>query len=265
MNVLKDIGKAFTPHMPISGRYRLMMVAFQVIVAIALWFALPWAVIPKPHEVIVALGNLITGRALLHELMVSFKTTIEAVAIGSVLSLGLAYLTVLPFFQPIAAFISKMRFLGLVGLTLVFTVVTGGGHSLKLSIMVFCLSVFFVAGMMEVVASVTKEELDHARTLRMSRWRIVWEVVILGKLDQAFEMIRQNTAITWMVLTMVEGLVRAEGGIGAELLIQSKFLRLPEIYAIQLTILTVGLCIDYGIGWLKRAVCPWSQIKLERR
>jgi NitT/TauT family transport system permease protein len=93
----------------------------------------------------------------------------------------------------------------------------------------------------------------------------VFEVVILGKMDQAFEMLRQNAAITWMTLTMVEGLVRSEGGVGSLLLVQSKFLKLPEIYAIQATILCVGLLLDYFLAWTKRVICPWSQLGLERR
>ena len=33
------------------------------------------------------------------------------------------------------------------------------------------------------------------RTLRMSEWQVVWEVIILGKIDLVFEIIRQNFAI----------------------------------------------------------------------
>ena len=110
------------------------------------------------------------------------------------------------------------------------------------------MTVFFVTSMAAVVRRFPKEKFDHARTLRMSEWRVVWEVVILGTADQAIEVLRQNAAIGWMMLTMVEGISRSEGGVGAMLLNQNKHFRLAEVFAIQIVILMVGLLQDYGIG-----------------
>jgi len=68
-----------------------------------------------------------------------------------------------------------------------------------------------------------------------------------------------------MMLTMVEGISRAEGGVGAMLLNQNKHFRLPEVFAIQITILLLGLVQDYGIGVTRRLLLPWADITLERR
>ncbi|MBL0220862.1 MAG: hypothetical protein IPQ07_44200 [Myxococcales bacterium] len=43
-------------------------------------------------------------------------------------------------------------------------------------------------------------------------WRPV-EVVILERSDRAFEVLRQNAATGWMMLTMVRGVVRSSGGL----------------------------------------------------
>ena len=99
----------------------------------------------------------------------------------------------------------------------------------------------------------------------MSEWRVVWEVVVLGTFDKAIEVMRQNAAIGWMMLTMVEGISRAEGGVGAMLLNQNKHFHLAEVFAIQLVILSVGLGQDYGIGLFKRLVCPYAELTLERK
>ena len=50
------------------------------------------------------------------------------------------------------------------------------------------------------------------------------------------------------MLTMVEGISRSEGGVGAMLLNQEKHFHLAEVFAIQLMILAVGLLQDFGIG-----------------
>ncbi|HEV8267835.1 MAG TPA: nitrate ABC transporter permease, partial [Thermoanaerobaculia bacterium] len=129
----------------------------------------------------------------------------------------------------------------------------------------FGMVVFFVTSMNDVVAQIPREKFDHARTLGMNEWQVIWEVVILGTADQALDVLRQNAAIGWMMLTMVEGISRSEGGIGALLLNQNKHFHLAEVFAIQFFILFVGLVQDYAIGFLKSLFCPYAALTLERR
>ena len=86
-----------------------------------------------------------------------------------------------------------------------------------------------------------------------------------GAAIQAFEILRQNAAIGWMMLTMVEGISRSEGGIGAMLLNQNKHFHLAEVFAIQLLILVFGMLQDYSLGALKRAVLPYADLEREAR
>jgi NitT/TauT family transport system permease protein len=182
-----------------------------------------------------------------------------------VISLGLAYLTVLEGFRPIVVFLSKLRFLSMVGLSFMFTVMTHDAHQLKLSMLTFSISVFFVTGMADVIACIPKEQYDLARTLRMGPWRVVWEVVVLGQIDRAFDVLRQNAAIGWMMLTMIESMVRSEGGVGAMLMTANKHFYLNAVLAIQITIMLMGLGQDYMIGASKRLCCPYSDLASERK
>jgi NitT/TauT family transport system permease protein len=90
-------------------------------------------------------------------------------------------------------------------------------------------------------------------------------VVIVGQADKAFEVLRQNAAMGWMMLTMVEGISRSEGGVGAMLLNQNKHFHLSAVFAIQLTILLLGLGQDYAIGLLRKVFCPYADLTLERK
>lgn len=233
-----------------------------------LWIFSPFALLPTPLEVGHSLADL-WRLGLGDELITSFVLNLQAIAWASFLSLLLAYATVSPvigpFMQPVLSFLSKLRFLSMVGLTFFFTMMASSGHQLKLSLLVFSMSVFFVTGMADVLASIPKEQYDLARTLRMGRWRVVWEVVVLGQIDKAFDVLRQNAAIGWMMLTLVEGIVRSEGGIGTVLMDQSHHFRLSGIFAIQLTILLLGLAQDYGIAFLKSLFCPYAFLAVEKR
>jgi len=242
-----------------------LIVAVQVAIALGIWFSSPFPVLPKPGEVVTAFRTLWFEQGLGRELWTSFAMNLEALGLTLVISLSLSYLTVLPFFRPLALAVSKGRFLGLVGLTFAFTLLLGGGRPLKIALLVFGMTVFFVTSMAAEVLAIPKEKFDHARTLRMGEWRVVWEVVLLGTAHKAFEVLRQNAAIGWMMLTMVEGISRSEGGVGAMLLNQNKHFHIPEVFAIQITILLVGMLQDYGIGVLRGLVCPYADLTLERR
>jgi NitT/TauT family transport system permease protein len=265
MSALEAAAAAFLPNRVVSKTTMKIVVLSQVALALLVWWTSPFAALPRPDEVVRAFRSLWFTEGLGRELATSFAMNLEALGWTLVISLGLSYLTVLPGFRPIAAAVSKGRFIGLIGLTFVFTLVVGGGHPLKVWLLVFGMTVFFVTSMAAVVAEIPRDKFDHGRTLRMSEWQVVWEVVILGTADKAIEVLRQNAAIGWMMLTMVEGISRAEGGVGAMLLNQNKHFRLAEVFAIQLTILAVGLMQDYAIGALKRLFCPYAALTLERQ
>ncbi|HEY4562195.1 MAG TPA: nitrate ABC transporter permease [Thermoanaerobaculia bacterium] len=256
---------AFVPNRAISRNALRIIVASQVAIALLIWINSPFKVLPQPDEVFRAFRGLWFEQGLGRELWTSFSMNLEALALTIVISLALSYLVVVPAFRPIATAISKGRFLGLAGLTFLFTLLFGGGRPLKISLLVFSMTVFFVTSMASVVLEIPRERFDHARTLRMNEWHVVWEVVILGTADRAFEVLRQNAAIGWMMLTMVEGISRSEGGVGAMLLNQNKHFHLAEVFAIQLTILVVGLLQDYGIGLTRRLLLPYADLTLEKR
>jgi NitT/TauT family transport system permease protein len=65
--------------------------------------------LPKPGEVLNAFGDL-WEQGLGAELITSFYLNIQAIAVSTVVSLLLAYATVMPFFRPIVALLSKLRF-----------------------------------------------------------------------------------------------------------------------------------------------------------
>lgn len=220
--------------------------------------------IPKPAEVGRALATLWCERGLFDHLTASFLLNAEAIAWSSGIALGLAYLTVLPAARPFVSLLSKLRFSGLVGWGFVLTLAAHDGHQLKLWMLVFGMTPFFVTSMAAVVVEIPKVRFDHARTLGLGGWRLVWEVVIRGTLDRAFEVLRQNAAMGWMMLTMVEGVVRSGGGLGVLLLDAQKHLQLDAVFALILVVLVVGAAQDHALAWLRKVVCPAADLSSER-
>lgn len=240
-----------------------MLLAATIVLFVGAWVFRP-SFIPGPVEVVQAFPKLM-DQGLFYQLYISISTNLQAIGLSCLLTLPLAYLTVLPAFRPLVQSLTKGRFLGLTGFVILFTIFFGGGHALKVALLTFGMSIFLVTSLAEVVENIPKEEFDHARTLRMGRWGSVLEIVVLGRFDQVLDTIRQNAAMGWVMLTMVEGLVRFEGGLGALMLAEDKHIRLDAVFAVQIVVVTIGIVQDALLRGLRRLVCPYAELTLERQ
>ncbi len=252
------------PNAAAPPHIRRLIVFGWLVAAMAAWFSVPSARIPSPAEVLTAAAAL-WGDGLAAAVITSYSVNLTALAWATVVSLTIAYATVLPVFRPVGKLVSTLRFNGFTGLPFMLGSVVTDSHDLKITLLTIGMTLFFVTSMVEVVSTVPKEKLDHARTLGLSEWGVVWEVVILGTRDQTIELLRQNAAMGWMMLSMVEGLYRGEGGIGVMMLNQSKYLNMGAVVALQATVLLVGLAQDFGITLLKAILCPYAALRTEKR
>lgn len=250
--------RIFLPNRPVDRATMLGLVAVWTVVAFALWMTSPWDSLPGPGEVWRALGDLWWKGGMGPELFTTLKLITHALLLTIIISMALSYLTVIAFFRPLVAAVSKLRFLGLTGLVFPLTLLTGGGYALKVVLLTFGMATFFVTAMAQVIMEIPREQFDHLRVLGAGELRILWEVVVRGTVDKAMDVTRQNLAMGWAMITMVEGISRAEGGIGAMILNQNKHFHLAEVYAVLIAILLMGLVLDYAMGLLVRLACPYT-------
>ena len=229
------------------------------------WATSRFEILPAPSDVVKALPALLHEQGLLGHLVSSLYSNLAALAWAAGLGMFFSYLSVVPALRPLGELVSKVRFLGFAGVSVAFALWFRSGHSLKVALVAFGMTGFFVAALTDEVRAIPRERYDYARTLGMSEWRVVWEVVILGTLDRALDVLRQNAAMGWMLLTTVETLVRSEGGVGVLFANQQKHLELSQIAALQCVIFAIGMLQDYALGAFKRLVCPYTALKLEDR
>lgn len=255
---------AITPNRKVSPQIMGIIIFLWVLGFVMYWTNNTSEVLPRPGEIWEAFKTLKNEGGLIAQMWTSMKLCLDAVLHTIIISLIISYATVLPVFRPIAFIVTKFRFWTVVGLSFVFTLLTAdmeeGGYVLKVWLLTFSMTVFFVTSMLEVIKNIDSESYNHARTLGMNEWRVVWEVVILSRIDQVFDVLRNNFAIAWMMLTLVEGISRADGGVGTMLLNQNKHLHLDAVFAIQFLILFVGIGMDYLFGVVKRIMCPHAHL-----
>ncbi|WP_315818443.1 hypothetical protein [Paraflavitalea speifideaquila] len=174
----------------------------------------------------------------------SLSLCLQATLLSIVVSFVMVYLSPLPALKPLAQTFSKLRYLPLTGITFYLAILVKDARAMQVSVLFVFMSLYFITSLMAVLKDIPMEEIDHARSLKCSRWVVLWEVVIKGRLDYVVDVLRQNLSITWMMLVTVESILVAAGGLGVLIKNSDKFMNHGRIVALQLVILLVGLLLD---------------------
>lgn len=253
--VLLALRRIIKPNQPLSVRGWWVLSILWFAILTLLWEIWRAPTIPGFIEVGEALLGLFARRKFYDNLVASLTLNIKALGISTILALGISYLYAVPVLRPLVAFVGKLRFVMIAGLTyLAFQMFAGG--TVKLSLLVFGITTFFVTTMSQIIKDLPDEDYEYVRTLRMSEWRIVWELVILGTKDKAIETIRQNNAIGWAMLSMVEIISRTEGGLGTMLYDVKKWGGPDDLFALEFVVLVIGLGFDSLIGIINTLMNP---------
>lgn len=257
---LRPLLEVFTPYAQVGSRTMLLVAALEIGLLVLLWATSPIELLPKPHEVWQQLGYQITERGLLPELLVSMRLNLEALAIAGGVAVLLSYGYVVPFVRPIAIFVSGLRYSGTLGWSFVFLVLIPDSHWVKVAVLVFGMLPYMTAPLVEAVRTIRDDQLEHARTLKLGHWGTTWLVVVRGRLPEVLEAVRQNASIGWMMVAMVEGMLRTEGGVGVMMMDQQKYLRLPDVFAIISLIFAVGIVQDRLLRFVRTVLCPYASL-----
>lgn len=253
----------FMPYPYATEIEKLYIKAFWIFIAVAFWIFSPMAIIPSLGKVIECIPSLLKDDCLIVELQSSAVLYIYSLAITATLSAVVSYSTVIPVLQPIGGFFARWRALSLIGVLIVFTILTPNGFWLKVAILTFSMAPWLITSMNSIIAAIPRERYEYADTLRKSEWTMAYHVVIRGTLHQVIEAFRQVATMGIVMLPVAERLSRADGGVGAVLASLERFQKLDKIYAIDIIILCIVIGIDYAIRWFRGAICPHALIDEE--
>ena len=241
----------FRPFETIAKNERYIIFAVWIVLLIAYWFISTSGskhLFPTPAQVWDGFLSLYQEGLVVH-IGSSLALCLQATIYSILVSLLLVYISPLPALQPLANTLSKLRYLPLTGITFYLAMLVNNARTMQISVLVIFMSLYFITSLLAVLKDVPAEEIDHARSLKCTRWEVLWEVIVKGRLDYVLDVLRQNLAMTWMMLVTVESILVAAGGLGVLIKNSDKFMNHGRIVALQLVILLVGLLLD----WLLRA------------
>lgn len=240
----------------------LIAIAFWLIFIIGAWLigsSGTKQLFPSPSLVWTGFTDLYKEGLVVH-IFNSLKLCFISIFLASIISLLFAYAWPIPLLKPISELITKFRFLPFTGLSFYITLLVHDARNMQIWIMVIFLTTFLTSSLIAVIKDIPQEEFDHAKTLKCSKFEILWQVIVVGRIDYVIDVIRQNLAITWMMLVTVESIVVASGGLGFLIKNSDKFMNHGRIVALQIVILLIGLGLDWSINFLRKTFFRYSTI-----
>lgn len=252
--------KWFRPFEVVPQNQRLLIIGIWVLLLMVWWFissAGQKHLFPTPGQVWDGLQSLYNEGLVVH-IGSSLALCAKATLLSVVVSLIIIYLSPLPALRPIALLFSRLRYLPLTGITFYLAILVSNARTMQVGVLFIFMSLYFITSLLAVLKDIPADEIDHARSLKCSRWEVLWEVVIKGRFDYVIDVLRQNLAITWMMLVTVESILVAAGGLGVLIKNSDKFMNHGRIVALQLVILLVGLLLDWFLQVLRKSLFKYS-------
>lgn len=215
---------------------------------------------PSPSEVATAIYNMWAKHQLLSHVAATVKLNIVGLVYSTIISLIISYINVIPIFQPFNTFVKLLRYIPFIGFTLIFFSLFTIGWPTKVAMLTTGMTFFLVTSMTEVINSIPKMKYELAKVLGYNDGQIFYNVVVRPTFPQMIDMVAQNAAIGWIMITSIETYSRNEKGIGTQLYAYYSTNNLPEVYGLLLIIGLIALLEDNLFSLLKRYLFPYSVI-----
>jgi ABC-type nitrate/sulfonate/bicarbonate transport system permease component len=254
------IRKWFKPFEVVSRSQSAVIILIWLFLIIGYWIVSSAGtkhLFPTPGQVWDGFQSLYREGLVVH-IASSLGLFLKAILFSVIVSLVIVYLSPLPALKPLAILLSKFRYLPLTGITFYLAILVKDARAMQVSVLFIFMSLYFITSLLAVLKDIPQEEIDHARSLKSSRWEVLLEVVIKGRFDYVLDVLRQNLAIIWMMLVTVESILVAAGGLGVLIKNSDKFMNHGRIVALQLVILLVGLLLDWVLNTLRKSLFRYS-------
>ena len=245
--------------------FRAYLFIFWLAVLFLFWTFTPIQGMPYPSEVWAAFLRMFASDAnnesnLIYNTWVTLQLNIWGLLLASLISLFVAYLSCLPFMQPLNQVLQWFRYLPIVAFNLVFLSIFTIGWSMKVAMLTAGMAFFLITSMTAVIGQIPQLKFELARVLNYSDWKTFWTVVVRPTLPAMIDVVAQSAAMGWVMIVAIETFNRTEGGIGAAIYSYSSTNQKAEVYVYLIIIGIIAVLEDQFFYWLKRILFPYTTI-----
>jgi NitT/TauT family transport system permease protein len=245
----------FTPFGNSSNKVIWLAVGFQIVLLFVYLQLNQKETLPHPIDVGKAVIALVASHSFWDNLMDSVLFIIPGLGKSILITMLICYLWTLPFFRMSAELITKLRFLTFACVMFLFGMLNDSMDGLKEILLLFGIIPFFTTSFLSVISTKdTYQQLEKSYINKKGKWESLYEVVIVGKMDMLFEVMRQNMAFAWAMITSIESITMGQGGIGTLIIKSNRSFHIADIFAIAIIIIVIGIIFDVLLVQSRKAL-----------
>lgn len=224
----------------------------------------PISTLPTPSAIYQTFFNLSREQGsanLYYNIYTTLSLQLWSLFYASIISLVFAYAGRLKFISPLNNFVQMLRYIPVVGFTLLFYTFFDIGSGMKVAMLTVGLTFFLTTSMTAYLDAIPKLNYELARSLGYTNWQIFTTVVFWPSLPMMLEALRQNAAMGWLMTVSVETFNRTQGGMGAMIQIYSGTNQIAETYVYLIIIGIIALIQDQITLRSQGIIAPYTLIK----
>lgn len=242
--------------LPIAG-FGLFVGAWYVV---ALAGIFPVGQLPRPDQVVVAVGDRFADQGLWKDVEISVVRVLVGVAIGCALAVPVGfvlawYRTLRAMFDPLVSFFRALPPIALIPLVIVYL---GIGEQARLSILVYAAFFSAVVVIYEGVAATDEIYVRAAQSMGATQMEVFRRVILPLTVPQVLVGVRVALGVSWATLVAAE-LIAAQRGLGATIQNAANFFQIDMIYGGVILIGLAALVMDRLLAVLMRRLVRWQE------
>lgn len=245
-------------------RVKYISIVFWLVILGTVWVFNPITQLPTPPEIWTAFKEL-SGTSgstnLYYNVWITLQLQTTAVFYSTVISMLFAYLGKVAVFNPLNKFVQLLRYIPIVGFTLIFYSFFSIGFGMKVAMLTAGLVFFMTTSMTAVLDAIPQLKFELAKTLGYSNWQIFTSVVFVPSLPKILEVVMQNAAMGWLMIVAVETFNRTEGGMGSQLYVYSASNQSANVYTYLIAIAIIATIEDAFFREMKKWLFPYTRIQ----
>lgn len=225
---------------------------------------IPTKILPNPFDVIKSYKTLICELELFKNIWYSISLNLMGYFYALLIAIPLGFIVGLyPINKALfSKYFDALRFLPLPAASGIFIAMFGLGFNMKADFLAFGILIYILPVVVQRITELQNPANDKdnvylqtIKTLGANNWQKFKYVYFPYVMEKISDDIRVLTAISWTYIVIVEQLNK-EGGVGAMISTLNRQSRTPEVYALLILIIGIGVLQDFCLTEIDKIAFP---------
>ena len=246
----------FRPFLPVVG----------VAGLVAIWSLATWqqwgdpVLLPSPIATFKALWLGMNGGALGFDFVKTVYRTAASTLIAAVIAipLGIVLGSSEKLYRSLEFVIDFFRSTPASAMFPLFLVLFGVGDETKISVAAFGAILVILFNVAYGVMNARKTRLLAAKVMGASRWRVLFDVMLLESLPQTFVGLRNGVSLALVIIVVAEMFIGSQDGLGHSVFEAQQLFDMPRMYAAIFAAGALGYGLNLMFLLIERRFVHWS-------